>query len=208
VLQVPDFNIEFVLATDASDVAISAVLHQRIGGGLAPISYHSRTLSPAELKYSTYECLAVIFGCEKCRPYLEHKEFELQCDNLALCWFLKRVKEVGRLGRWILRLSPFKFRVKHTRGAENVVADALSRMFHGESPENPTVVCTAMLNSLPLLYSSLFEYQSSDAFCQDVRRKIDKQPGGEKFCVHKGALCYFPRGACRRRWVVFPSLKA
>ena len=25
------------------------------------------------------------------------------CDNLALCWLLKRFKDVGRLGRWILQ---------------------------------------------------------------------------------------------------------
>ena len=68
------------------------------------------------------------FGCDKCRVFLEHKEFELHCDNLALCWLLKKVKDVGRLGCWILRLAPFKFRVRHTRGVDNVVADALSRM--------------------------------------------------------------------------------
>jgi hypothetical protein len=64
VLQVPDFSREFVLATDASDVAISAVLQQRVDGSLVPISYHSRILNPAERSYSTYEkeCLAVIFG--------------------------------------------------------------------------------------------------------------------------------------------------
>jgi len=48
---------------------------------------------------------------------------------------LRKVKDVGRLGRWILRLAPFKFRVKHTRGVDNVVADALSRMFEGECSE-------------------------------------------------------------------------
>ena len=97
VLQVPDFEKEFVLVTDASELAVSAVLHQRVSEGLAPVSYYSRVLTEAERKYSTYEkeCLAVIFGCEKCRVYLEHREFELHCDNLALCWLLKRVKDVG-----------------------------------------------------------------------------------------------------------------
>jgi len=72
----------------------------------------------AEKRYRTYEkeFLAVIFGCEKSRTYLEHKEFELHCDNLALCWLLKRVKDIGRLGRWILCLALFKFGVKLTRG--------------------------------------------------------------------------------------------
>jgi hypothetical protein len=115
VLQIPDFGKEFVLATDASERAISTVLQQRVENDLAPISYYSRVLSPAERQYSVYEkeCLAVLFGCEKARSYLEHKEFELCCDNLALCWLLKRGKDVGR---WVLRLSPFKFSHPYSRG--------------------------------------------------------------------------------------------
>ena len=50
VLQIPDFNKEFVLVTNASDVAVSAILHQRVGGELAPISYYSRLLTGAERK--------------------------------------------------------------------------------------------------------------------------------------------------------------
>jgi hypothetical protein len=48
VLQIHDFEKEFVLVTDASDVAVSAVLNQRINGDLAPISFQSRLLSPVE----------------------------------------------------------------------------------------------------------------------------------------------------------------
>jgi hypothetical protein len=75
VLQVLDFTREFVLTTDASEVVVSAVLQQRIDGALAPISYHSSILTDAERKYSTYEkeCLAILFGYEKCRSYLEQR---------------------------------------------------------------------------------------------------------------------------------------
>ena len=83
VLQVTDFNKHFVLVTDASNLAISAVLNKRVGQELAPVSYCSRLLTSAERNYSMYEkeYLAILFGCEKCRSYLEHKEFELHCDN-------------------------------------------------------------------------------------------------------------------------------
>ena len=89
------------MVTDASDLANAALLNQRVDEHLAPIAYYSCLLSPAQGSYSTYEkqCLAVLSGCDKFRPYLQHKEFELHCDNLALCWLLKRVKEIGRLGR-------------------------------------------------------------------------------------------------------------
>ena len=187
VLQVPDFGKEFVLLTDASDLDVSAVLNQRVGEDLAPVSYYSPLLSPAERNYSTYEkeCLTVLFGWEKCRSYLEHKEFELHCDNLALCWLLKRVKEIGCLGRWILRLAPFKFKVKPPRGADNVVADALSRVFEGQSEESPEMVCAALLESLPLVYSSMEEHQGNDPFCKDLREKIvSGQTGVDNFHIH------------------------
>jgi hypothetical protein len=54
-LQVPDFEKDFILATDASDIAVSAVLNQRVNGELAPVAYYSRLLSLAEKRYSTYE---------------------------------------------------------------------------------------------------------------------------------------------------------
>jgi hypothetical protein len=86
-LQIHDFEKDSVLCTDASDVAVPAVLHQRIEECLSPIAYYSRLLTPAEQRYSVYEkdCLGVLFGTERCRNYLQHKEFELQCDNLFLC---------------------------------------------------------------------------------------------------------------------------
>jgi hypothetical protein len=151
----------------------------------------------------------VLFGCEKCRTYLEHKEFELRCDNLALCWLLKRVKDVGRLGRWIQCLAPFKFKVVHTRGKDNVVADALSRMFEKETAENPEYSCAVLRESLPLVYSSLAEHQREDAFCRDLYGKVQQaQAGANNFKVQKGSLGYPPKGAKRCRWVVPTSLKA
>ena len=211
VLQVPDFTKEFVLVTDASNLAISAVLNQRDGESLAPISFYSRLLSLTERNYTIYEkeCLAILFGCERCRPYLEHTEFELHCDNLSLCWLLKRVKEVGRIGRWVLRLAPFKVRVVHTRGSDNLVADALSRVFEGQAQDSPEAICGAILESLPLVYSSLEEHQMNDASCKDMKQKIINDVSGtQNFKIRKNLLCFQPKGANRCRWVVPSILKS
>jgi len=113
---------------------------------------------------------------------------------------------VGRLGRWILRLAPFKFKTKHTRGVDNVAADALTRIFDGGSDENVEVSCGALLEFLHLVYSSLKEHQENAVFCVEVLKKIQhKQTDDENFQVHKGLLCYFPKLSRSRRWVV-PSL--
>jgi hypothetical protein len=116
------------------------------------------------------------------------------------------VKEIGHLGRWVLRLAPFKFRVKHTRGCDIGVADALSRIFEGKICEGPELTCASLLESLPLVYSSIESHQTDDPFCKDVRAKLVADPAEvDKFSIFKNLLCYYPKGAKRRRWVV-PTL--
>ena len=83
VLKLPDFTKEFVVNTDASDVAIGAVLQQDFGKGLQPIAYDSRKLNDAERRYSTYdkELLAVVNACVTWRHYLRGKHFTLRTDH-------------------------------------------------------------------------------------------------------------------------------
>jgi hypothetical protein len=174
VLQVPDFAKEFVLVCDASEVAISAVLNQRREEGLAPIAFASRLLTSAERHYSIHEkeCLAVVWGCERFRVYLEHKEFTLHTDNQALSWLLRHAKELGRVGRWILRLAPYKFKTVHISGKSNVVADCLTRQFE-DPPESS--FSGLVLQHLPAAFQSIREHQIKDGFCREVYDKVRKQ---------------------------------
>jgi hypothetical protein len=208
-LQVPDSDREFVLATDASDMAISAVINQRINGHLAPIGYYSKMLTSAEKKYSTYEkeCLAVVLGCEKARTYLEHKVFELHCDNLALCWLFKNMKDVGRIGRWILRLAPFKFKFVHTKGTDNAVPDALSRMFEGEDL-SPAEKVIAAVQGLPLIYTSLESSQKEDGDCVRIRAGLARgDQTMQKYRIHNRLVCFHSKGSSRKRYIIPKQLQ-
>ena len=70
--------------------------------------------------------------------------------------------------------------VKHTRGVDKVVADALSCMFHDSSNEDVDVASGAWLESLPFVYSFLKECQENEELCVEVLRKIqDMQTGRE-----------------------------
>ena len=55
VLKLLDFERQFVVTTDASDVAVGAILEQDFGNGLQPVAFTSRKLNDAEMRYNTYE---------------------------------------------------------------------------------------------------------------------------------------------------------
>ena len=48
ILRLPDFDLQFVITTDASDTALGAILEQDFGNGLQPIAYASRKLNATE----------------------------------------------------------------------------------------------------------------------------------------------------------------
>lgn len=197
VLGVPDFNKQFIVQTDASNAGISAVLLQENEGQRQPLAYASRRLTDAELKYSVYECeaLAVLFALEKYKFYLEHRVFLLETDNQALSWVLARPRKTGRIARWAVRISAFRFHVKHIRGTENVLADTLSRMFEegqGTGPDgerDEAAVSLVVLGEVPQLFGDLAAQQDCDPELGPIKRQLATGVGKEGYLVKKGILC-------------------
>ena len=75
ILTQPDRDKQFELEVDASGFALGAVLLQRGDDGKRhPISYFSRTLTPAERNYDIYkrELMGVMEGLRAERPLLAH----------------------------------------------------------------------------------------------------------------------------------------
>lgn len=129
VLASPDFSKPFVIQCDASDVGLGAVLYQECDGLEHPVAYASRSLTISERKWSVTEreLIAVIFGIEKFRSYVEGSHFVVETDHASLIWLQNLNNPSGRLTRWAVKLSQFDFTIKHRKGSSNVVADALSR---------------------------------------------------------------------------------
>lgn len=132
VLMYPDFEKTFILTTDASNFALGAVLSQLSEDGKTerPISFASRTLSDAEIKYSTTEkeLLSIVWSTNYFRPYLFGVKFQLITDHRPLVWLLNLKDPNSKLSRWRLKLSEYNFEIKHIPGKSNKVADALSRI--------------------------------------------------------------------------------
>jgi hypothetical protein len=48
--------------------------------------------------------------------YLEHVELDVESDIQALSWYLAHICQTGRIARWAVRLSAFKFVPHHIKG--------------------------------------------------------------------------------------------
>uniref|UniRef100_A0A8C5PCP2 ribonuclease H n=1 Tax=Leptobrachium leishanense TaxID=445787 RepID=A0A8C5PCP2_9ANUR len=75
ILKQPDINLPYSLETDASDIALGAILSQKSGikNLLHPVAFYSRRLTPAEKNYSVgeKELLAIKSALEEWRHLLE-----------------------------------------------------------------------------------------------------------------------------------------
>ena len=118
--------------TDASDIAIGAVLQQYLNDKWCPLAYFSRKLTPTEQKYSTYdrELLAVYCAIRHFRHFLEAREFYVLTDHKPLSYSLnsKPDKHSPRQVRQLDFISQFTSDIRHVTGSDNTVADALSHL--------------------------------------------------------------------------------
>ena len=131
VLQLPNPDLEFSVDTDASAYQVGCALFQNGPDGIRhPVGFWSRSLDERERKYSAgeREALAIIFAVKLLHPYLWGKHFKVYTDHQALRWVFSLDDPTGRLSRWALRLQDFDFEVRYKKGADNVVADTVSRL--------------------------------------------------------------------------------
>nr|GEV13912.1 reverse transcriptase domain-containing protein [Tanacetum cinerariifolium] len=130
ILVVSHWNLPFELMCDASDYAIGVVLGQRKMKHFQPIHYASKTMTEAQIHYTTTEkeMLAVVYAFEKFRPYLVLSKSLVYTDHSALKYLLNKQDAKPRLLRWVLLLQEFDITIRDKKGSENLAADHLSRL--------------------------------------------------------------------------------
>lgn len=128
-LTFPTPGIPCILDTDASDVAIGAVLSQVINGVEHPIAFYSRVLNSTQKNYcpTRRELLAVIASLQHFRHYLLGSHVILRTDHYSLKWLKTFKRPEGILARWIETLSEFDYEIEHRPGRLHCNADGVSR---------------------------------------------------------------------------------
>jgi hypothetical protein len=142
VLTLPDPKLPYVVHTDASGFAVGAVLQQDHGQGLQPVAYLSKKMLPAETRYPVHEqeLLAIVHACQSWRHYLLGTPFRIMTDHKSLQHFLTQPMLSGRQARWKEVLANYDFTIEYVKGAENEVADGLSR--RGDHRSSPNALAT------------------------------------------------------------------
>lgn len=134
----PDCGAKLALVTDASDIAIGAVLQQLKDQTWEPLGFFSRKLSPTQQKYSPYdrELLAIYESIKYFRHMVEARHFVVYTDHKPISYaFQERKRNCSpRQFRHLDYISQFTTDIRHISGKSNVVADTLSRVEELRAP--------------------------------------------------------------------------
>ncbi|XP_067635466.1 uncharacterized protein [Eurosta solidaginis] len=168
VLRHPDFSKRFFIQCDASDYGLSAVLYQKESDDAEkPIAYFSQKFNDCQRKYSTTEkeCLAAVMAVKRFRPYIDLMPFTIVTDHARLKWLMSLKDLNGRLARWSLQLQAFNFEIEHRKGADNIMADTLSR-------------CIAEITESPIANMDTVEFESKEykELISTIENNTDRLP--------------------------------
>jgi hypothetical protein len=161
-LQLLDFGKIFELECNASRIGIGGVLLQEG----KPIAYFSEKLSGPSLNYSTYdkELYALVCVLETWQHYLWPKKFVIHSDHEPL----KHIRGQAKLNKChamrVEFIETFPYIIKHKKGKDNAIADALSRCYTMLSQLDHKMFG---LESLKELYATDFDFKDAYENCRE-----------------------------------------
>jgi hypothetical protein len=120
------------------------------------------------------ELAAIVHALKMWRHYLLGRKFVLMTDHCGLRYLFDQPKLNARQARWMALLSEFDFEIKHIKGKENRVADALSRSMK-------TIHLAAVSTYETDVKERVRNAQKTDPFIQTVTMYLQQGPAGEKY---------------------------
>jgi hypothetical protein len=153
----PNFNLPFILETDASGTGLGSVIMQEG----RPIAYYSSSLCPRNALLSTYEkeAMAIIESLKCWRHYFLGNKLIIRTDQQSLKFMTDQRVASSIQHKLMLKLLEFDFTLEYKQGKENVVADTLSRKQHG---------LLAISSVTPKWISEVEDLYSVDPLCQQL----------------------------------------
>ena len=130
VLAFPDWNIPYILQTDANTVGADAVLIQSMRDEEGIISCASHRFSRTDsLRGPTQrECMAVLWAIKHFSQNVADRRFTLVTDCSALTWLFRSRNLDPKLHRWALCLQKYEIELKWRAGCTHLVPDCLLRL--------------------------------------------------------------------------------
>jgi hypothetical protein len=140
-MKIIDLENGFLVCTDAYKEGLGGVLVQE--GSV--VFYESQKLNENKVNYVTHdlELAAIVHALKMWRHYLMGMKFVLMTDHYGLRHLFDQPKLNARQARWMALLSEFDFEIKHIKGKENKVVDALSKSM---KTIHLAMVCTCEMN--------------------------------------------------------------
>jgi hypothetical protein len=128
ILRIANPNEDFVVCTYACKEGLGGVLSQN---GFI-ICYESIKLKENKRNYANHdlELAAIVHSLKKWRHYLMGRRFELRTYQNGMKYLFDQQTLNDRHSRWLEFLCEYDFDIKHIKGKENKVVDALSRRVH------------------------------------------------------------------------------
>ena len=123
--------------TDACGNGIDGVVAQGKDWRTAKVAaFYSAKMSPAQRNYPIHEqeLLAGVGTMLRHREILQGTHFTWVTDHRNLEYVLTQRNLSGRQARWMEKLSSFDFKVQYVPGEDNVLPDALSRLYEFDAP--------------------------------------------------------------------------
>jgi len=171
----PQQKAQLVLAVDASNTHMGAVLQQLEPPGQSPrpLGFFSKKLDRAQTSYSTFdrELLALYHGIRHFRWALEGRRFSVQTDHNPLTFALHRQSDAwsARQQRQLSYMAEFTLTIEHVPGSTNVVADALSC-----PPPNMASQVIALLPTTCDSHLSLEKLVCGQLACEETMMFVDR----------------------------------
>jgi hypothetical protein len=165
ILRIADPDANFVVCTDACKEGLDGVMSQN----RHTVCYESRKLMEHERLYVTHdlELETIVHALKMWQHYLMGKRFELRTNHCGPKYLFGKPSLNVRKIRWLDFLGEYDFDIKHIRGKENKMVDALSRRIH---EMHATTISMYQTN----LHDRILEVAKSDQHYMDISATLQQ----------------------------------